>query len=121
MLTVEDGHVADHVRQFTVVCFFNDGGESFFVFLFLEIDEFQFAQFVGRERIVNGSVERLGDPFLAKKIVSELIEHLEYVKQLHRRDIKSGYSGAFMFGLLEKNIRIAQGNWSGSGSFLQTC
>ena len=42
---------------------------------------------------------------IPQKIVSELIEHLEYVKQLHRRDLKSGYSGAFMFGLLEKKYK----------------
>ncbi len=42
---------------------------------------------------------------IPQKIVPELIEHLEYVKQLHQRDLKSGYSGAFMFGLLEKKYK----------------
>ena len=42
---------------------------------------------------------------IPQKIVPELIEHLEYVKQLHQRDLKSGYSGAFHVRTAGKKIQ----------------
>jgi integron integrase len=42
---------------------------------------------------------------LPDKIMPELKVHLERVKNLHQRDIDAGYSGAFMFGLLDKKYK----------------
>jgi len=39
---------------------------------------------------------------LPQTIVSELMTHIENVIELHQKDLKAGYAGAFMFGLLEK-------------------
>jgi len=38
-------------------------------------------------------------------IVPELKTHLEYIKELHQKDINSGYAGAFVDGLLEKKYK----------------
>jgi integron integrase len=42
---------------------------------------------------------------LPEKIMPELKVHLERVKNLHQRDMDSGYAGTFMFGLLEKKYK----------------
>ena len=38
-------------------------------------------------------------------IVPELKTHLEYIKELHQKDINTGYAGAFVDGLLEKKYK----------------
>jgi len=43
------------------------------------------------------------------KILPQLQAHLQRVKSLHDMDLKKGYSGAFMFDAIEKNIRMRQG------------
>ncbi|MFQ5597759.1 MAG: integron integrase [Nitrospiria bacterium] len=42
---------------------------------------------------------------LPEKIRSELLNQTERVKQIHQKDLATGYAGAFMFGLLEKKYR----------------
>lgn len=42
---------------------------------------------------------------LPQAIVSGLKGHLEYVKELHRKDMSAGYAGAFVDGLLEKKYK----------------
>ncbi len=57
---------------------------------------------------------------LPQIIVPELKTHLEYIKKLHQKDINTGYAGAFVDGLLEKNTKAAEKNLSGSGFFRQS-
>ncbi|GBD96053.1 MAG TPA: hypothetical protein ENG83_15130 [Nitrospirae bacterium] len=42
---------------------------------------------------------------LPEKIIPELKAHLERVINLHQKDLDAGYTGAFMFGLLEKKYK----------------
>ena len=42
---------------------------------------------------------------LPQIIVPELKTHLEYIKELHQKDINTGYAGAFVDGLLEKKYK----------------
>lgn len=42
---------------------------------------------------------------LPKKVIADLKKHLERVKNLHTRDLKSGYMGVFMPGQLERKYK----------------
>jgi integron integrase len=42
---------------------------------------------------------------LPQRILPELLDHLDHVKDLHQSDLDSGYAGAFMMGLLEKKYK----------------
>ncbi len=42
---------------------------------------------------------------LPEKILKELKAHLERVKNLHKKDLSSGYDGAFMFAAIEKKYK----------------
>ena len=42
---------------------------------------------------------------LPHKIIAELQAHLENVKNSHEHDLKLGYTGTFMFGLMEKKYK----------------
>jgi len=64
---VGDGRVPDHAHHLTAMGFFDGFGDLFFVFFFLEIDELQFNQLMRRERVVDGTVQGLREPFLAHK------------------------------------------------------
>ena len=44
---------------------------------------------------------------LAETLLPELRSHLERVKKLHQKDLKEGYSGAFMMNQLEKKYKNA--------------
>lgn len=41
------------------------------------------------------------------KILPELQQHLTRVKNLHKKDLKDGYDGAFMFNAIEKKFKNA--------------
>ena len=42
---------------------------------------------------------------LPQIIIPELKKHLEYIRELHQKDINTGYAGAFVDGLLEKKYK----------------
>lgn len=54
---------------------------------------------------------------IPESILDELKGQIDRVHNLHEDDLKSGYSGAFMFGAFEKNPPMHQKNLSGNGYF----
>lgn len=64
----------------------------------LRIRDFDFE---GGVVTINGKSGKFREVRLPKKIIPEMEEHLNWVKSLHKRDLKEGYSGAFMPDQLE--------------------
>jgi integron integrase len=54
---------------------------------------------------IYGKGRKFRKVLLPKKIISELKEHLERVKNLHVRDLKERYTGAFMPELIDKKYK----------------
>ena len=64
----------------------------------LRVQDFDFDEEV---ITIYGKGRKFRKVFLSKKIIPELKEHLERVRNLHRHDLNKGYDGVFMPGLLE--------------------
>ena len=54
---------------------------------------------------VYGKGRKFRKVLLPKRVIPELKDHLERVKNLHRQDLNAGYSGVFMPDQLEKKYR----------------
>lgn len=54
---------------------------------------------------IYGKGRKFRKALLPKRVIPELKDHLEQVKNLHRQDLKAGYSGVFMPDQLEKKYR----------------
>jgi len=50
-------------------------------------------------------------------LMEVLKSQLQRVIEIHERDYRTGFDGVFLYGLLEKNIRMLPKNLSGSGFF----
>ncbi len=80
-------------------------GLRLFECLNLRIHNFNFDETILTVHDEKGKKDRTGP--LAQSIMPELKSHLNNVMELHQAELKSGYAGAFMIGLLDKKYKNA--------------